>query len=83
MKLPVPEYILSLKPYVAGKPLEELKIHMRKLRLGHGTFDIDETSDMTGSSILRLCCFPTQDVGPGTLQREADDSAFLLSSILG
>jgi histidinol-phosphate aminotransferase len=25
MKLPVPEYILSLKPYVAGKPVEELE----------------------------------------------------------
>ena len=25
MKLPVPDYILSLKPYVAGKPLEELE----------------------------------------------------------
>ncbi len=25
MKLPVPEYILSLKPYVAGKPIEELE----------------------------------------------------------
>ena len=25
MKLTVPDYILTLKPYVAGKPLEELK----------------------------------------------------------
>ena len=25
MKLSVPDYILSLKPYVAGKPLEELE----------------------------------------------------------
>ena len=25
MKLPIPHYILSLKPYVAGKPLEELE----------------------------------------------------------
>ena len=25
MKLPVPDYILSIKPYVAGKPLEELE----------------------------------------------------------
>ena len=25
MKLPVPDYILSLKPYVAGKPIEELE----------------------------------------------------------
>ena len=25
MKISVPDYILSLKPYVAGKPLEELE----------------------------------------------------------